>query len=180
MDNLLDYLIEQAKAWVRSQQSLHRHLGDLLSGTELSALAPFFRTSTLAKVRIREIETIENPDFYAALRLEIQRELIDFEQMKGITFCDTILLVKTNSATRADTSLLFHECVHVVQYHLLGIDDFIEQYITGWAENGYQYEAIPLERDAYQLQGRFDQNPLAPFSVEREQSQRLSQRRGTP
>jgi len=36
--------------------------------------------------------------------------------------------------------------------------------------------AIPLERDAYQLQDRFDQNPSATFSVDDEQSERLRQR----
>ena len=136
-------MIQEAKAWVRSQQSLHQHLGSVLSASELVALDPFFQTSALVTVRIREIETIENPDFYADLPREIRRGPINFTQMKGITFCDTILLAKANRATRADTSLLFHECVHVVQYRLLGIDHFVEQYITGWAENGFQYEAIP-------------------------------------
>ncbi len=47
------------------------------------------------------------------------------------------------------------------------------RYIRGWAENGYDYNAIPLERDAYQLQERYERNPDQPFSVSEEVAQRL-------
>jgi hypothetical protein len=29
--------------------------------------------------------------------------------------------------------------VHVVQYDLLGVDEFMDQYVTGWAQNGFDY-----------------------------------------
>jgi hypothetical protein len=58
--------------------------------------------------------------------------------------------------------------VHVVQYRILGVAAFVRRYVLGWANNGRRYEAIPLERDAYELQARFESNPGRPFSVERE------------
>ena len=53
------------------------------------------------------------------------------------------------------------------------IADFVTRYIRGWAENGYDYHAIPLERDAYRLQERYERNPEQSFSVSEEVARRL-------
>ena len=70
-------------------------------------------------------------------------------------------------------ALIFHECVHVAQYQILGVGEFIRRYVEGWAANGYEYASIPLEVDAYALQGRFETSPNAPFSVESDVAHRL-------
>ena len=91
--------------------------------------------------------------------------LIDFTQMAGITFVDCILISKKFTYDqRFWTSLLFHEMVHVVQYRLLGARQFMERYVIGWAQNGFEYERIPLERQAYNLQKEFGQGK-EPFAV---------------
>jgi hypothetical protein len=56
--------------------------------------------------------------------------------------------------------------VHVVQYGWLGVAEFTSQYVEGWAQNEFSYAAIPLEREAYELQERFDSAPQDTFSVE--------------
>lgn len=63
-------------------------------------------------------------------------------------------------------SLLFHELVHVVQYSLLGLDSFVEQYVLGWVQSGGTYEHIPLERLAFDLEGRYTSQAHVFFSVE--------------
>ena len=50
---------------------------------------------------------------------------------------------------------------------------FVQQYIQGWAQNGFQYGAIPLERDAYELQQRYELQPEQAFSVREEVRRRL-------
>ena len=94
--------------------------------------------------------------------------------MAGITFIDTILLsVSHLEGGKPSLGLLFHELVHVIQYRLLGVETFIDLYVRGWAENGMDYYAIPLERDAYELQNRYETDPTRPFSVASEVARRL-------
>jgi hypothetical protein len=54
--------------------------------------------------------------------------------------------------------------VHVTQYRLLGAKRFAELYVIGWAQNGFEYGRIPLERQAYDLQKKFDEGK-GPFAV---------------
>lgn len=64
-----------------------------------------------------------------------------------------------------DSSLPFHELVHVVQYRLLrGISPFAVQYVHGFLAIG-SYDEIPLEQCVYQLEAQFVTGG-APFSVE--------------
>ena len=82
--------------------------------------------------------------------------------MAAITFVDTVV-----SHGPYDDRLLFHELVHVVQYEKLGLAEFAAKYVKGFL-NGSSYEAIPLERNAYELDGRFAAAPAVPFSAEAE------------
>ena len=69
--------------------------------------------------------------------------------------------------------LVFHELVHAVQYDILGLDKFVEHFINGWVNQGFNYAAIPLEMDAYELQNRYESNPDEAFDVQEEVAQRL-------
>ena len=60
-----------------------------------------------------------------------------------------------------------HELVHVVQYEKLGLEGFAAKYVQGFLRGG-TYEAIRLERNAYELDARFDTAPTKPFSVSHE------------
>jgi hypothetical protein len=68
---------------------------------------------------------------------------------------------------------MFHELIHVVQYDILGLDKFVELFITGWVNQGFNYAAIPLEMDAYELQYQYASAPDLSFDVQDEVSQRL-------
>ena len=94
--------------------------------------------------------------------------------MAGITFVDTIVAVKPWMWTSDRVSLLFHECVHVCQYRILGIDRFFEEYVKGWAQNGFDYYSIPMEKDAYELEHLFSASSQGSFSVETEVENRCS------
>jgi hypothetical protein len=134
---------------------------------EWTSLAPFYTANTLEAVVLCDVPLIENPPFYRALSASGQPIPLDFSQMTGITFIDTIVIAKQRlqPGWPAWLSLLFHECVHVCQYRLLGLEAFIDRYVRGWAQNGFSYPVIPLEVQAYQLQGAFDRSGQI-FSVE--------------
>ncbi len=166
MDASLGYLIEEGEAWVREQRKRHRSRSRALHPRTQAALAPFFGTEVLRQTRFRSVPVIENPGFFDALIAAGQPVPMDFAGAQGITFDDTLLLSTRGGVGHGPPSgLLFHELVHVVQYQLLGVAGFIRRYVTGWAAEGFVYEAIPLERDAFDLQHRFEQAPQAPFCV---------------
>jgi hypothetical protein len=78
--------------------------------------------------------------------------------MAGITFADVVLISTRHQVPgESVSSLVFHELIHVAQYAVLGIDEFIRRYVVGWASAGFDYYQIPLEQDAYFLQRQFDQ-----------------------
>ncbi len=174
MDPQLAYLVEKGEGWVREQRERHRPAARRLHPHTQSALVPFFGADVLRDARFRSVPVIENPDFYDALIAAGRPVPMDFSTARGITFDDTVLLsARDGIAQGAPSGLLFHELVHVVQYRLLGIGGFIHSYVTGWAAAGFVYEAIPLEREAFDLQQRFERDPQRHFCVRTLVSRRL-------
>ncbi len=165
-DQLLAYLIENAEAWVREQREIHRPTGRELTSEERNALGDYFEEDILGSARVATVPNIANPEFYQELMHLGFPMPLDFRQMSGITFDDTILLSQAKPAPAGEhMALLFHELVHVVQYSILGINEFIERYIVGWADNEFMYDQIPLEKQAYDLQARYRAALAAPFAV---------------
>ena len=169
---LTAYLISNGAGWVKAQRERFRSLGAPVAAADRSALVPYFDPGLLDLVRVASVPMIENPAFYRELEQAGYGIPLDFRQMAGITFNDTVLVARSlNLGGEPWASLLFHELVHVVQYRTLGVDEFIARYVLGWAANGFDYSAIPLEQDAYDLQRRFEAGES--FSVELEVSRRL-------
>jgi uncharacterized protein YjaZ len=163
-EDLVGFLIENGCRWVESQRDLHRSSARALSESERTELARFFEPETLNRARVK-----------VALPDEAKTDLLlTFNRMAGITFENTILISKSQMPFRTQLlPLLFHELVHVVQYEVLGLHAFMERYVRGWAENGFIYHAIPLERDAYELQEQYEVDPRMGFSVTAEVRRRL-------
>jgi hypothetical protein len=171
---LMEQLIDHGRHWVLEQRNRFRDRGHELQEGALSTLAKFIDYHLLKQVRIVHVPAIENPGFLEQYRSLFEQKaipLLDFSVMSGITFMDTILLV--NRFLDNLEGLLFHELVHVVQYDILGVDKFVELFLTGWVNQGFNYAAIPLEMDAYELQYRYESNPALPFSVSEEVNDRL-------
>jgi hypothetical protein len=166
---LVRYFVSEGPKWVREQRAEHRPAGRSLFEHEKLALHPFFQEHILEKARITNVPVIPNPEFYAPLQAQGIPMPLDFSQTSGITFDDTILLSELHPVPPSEhLPLLFHELVHVVQFELAGIDDFVERYVMGWAQNGFAYESIPLEAQAYALDARFASQPHLAFSVNAE------------
>ena len=174
---LVTYFIENGRPWVVAQRELHRPNGRTLTTQESAALLPYFNAATLNSVVIREVPLIENPGFYAELAARDTRPPLDFSQMHGITFVDTIVVTRQrmDSNNTPWLSLLFHECVHVCQYRALGVASFVKYYVEGWAQHGFNYFAIPLEVQAYQLQHSYD-STMQPFPAEQIVNQSLGRK----
>jgi hypothetical protein len=172
-DQMLDYFVVEGEKWILEQRRLHHPTAKLLHSNQRDAFDPFFGTTILDSVRFATVEQIPNPGFYNNLQAIGQPIPMDFRQMHGITFVDTVLLSRRFQSSWSP-GLYFHELVHVVQYSILGSAPFMQRYVRGWAENGYQYGSIPLEKDAYELQTRYERSPSQVFSVQDVVAQRLA------
>ena len=175
MNQLLALLITQGQKWIKEQRRAYRLRGRKLPESTIAQFSPFFEESLLQQVRLVRVPALENPKFLEAYRATFEDKglpLLDFTSFAGITYIDTILLVDEFFGADFDATL-FHELVHAVQYELLGPEKFVELYLLGWVNQGFNYAAIPLEMDTYELQNRFEAEPSLPFSVKDEVSCRL-------
>jgi hypothetical protein len=162
-DAQIEWVIQQVATYIERQRQTYRRTAVPLDQKQKTAMQSFFPPSILESARVVVLagERVGNPPFYAELiRMGFEAgSLPDFSLMAAITFVDTVVSHEpfTNRA-------LFHELVHVVQYEKLGLMEFAAKYVRGFL-NGGSYEAIPLERNAYELDGRFAAEPTKAFSA---------------
>lgn len=168
-------LAGRAAAWVAGQRARHRPRASPLTPAARERLGPWFRPDTLVLARVRTVPRLDPGPVIGALERVGFRPPLEWDRIWGITFVDTIVLMDRVPAEELDT-LLFHECVHVAQYRLLGARRFLDEYLRGWVEAGRRYRDIPLEADAYALALKFATAPDAPFAVEPEVAARLHAR----
>jgi hypothetical protein len=136
-------VINRIEGWIdetnREYQS-QRHSCSTLE----AAFSGFYPTQFLRDSYFVVVEHIPKPNF-PELR---QMGLGDFIDMpvNGITYKNTYYVSKKQANS---LRLHFHELVHVVQWSLLGAEDFISRYINELQK--YGYESAPLEQMAYFL-----------------------------
>lgn len=166
LQTLAEFLVTKACAWVEDQKDRYRKTARCLTKKEKAGLRDFFSPEILEKAGIKLIPRIENPGFYSTLEQAGIGVPFDMRGAAGITCVDMVVIAEKYLFSGSPSlSLLFHELVHVTQYHVFGVKEFMRRYIHGWAENGFDYYSIPLESQAYQLQARFQSNPRLPFPV---------------
>lgn len=120
-----------------------------LSADEIGSLDEYFKPIDLGRVRVVVADPlpITEPPFSNVLR-SLGFDFPSVALTAAITFDDVVA-----SRERMSSSILFHELVHVVQYRLLGVSGFAEQYVRGFLESG-SYHKIPLEVCAFTLERR--------------------------
>jgi hypothetical protein len=171
-DELLTWASDETRAWIEEQRTIHRPAGGQLPPVAKDAVRGFFTPAVLDSARVAVLAVIPNPPFLEQARAAGLPVEIDFSIMEGLTLLDTILISQTVPPTDP-LGLMFHELVHVVQYEILGVEEFSRQYVRGLAEGDFDYYRIPLEVMAYDLGQRFMHDPGATFSVLEEVRQRL-------
>jgi len=146
--------------YIRAQRTHYYPRAAPLSFTEI--WSRFFSSVDLERIRIIQPgqERVPNPPFYVELGQLGFTGLPNFTTMGAITFDDVVVFHEPLTP-----QLIFHEMVHIVQYRLLGVDDFARLYVRGYLNGGYQ--GTPLEVCAYELDGRFIMGSVG-FDVEAE------------
>lgn len=165
-DSQIAWITKEVLSYIEKQRQTYRPSAVPLDRNERAAMQLFFPLSCLGSTRVVVLSDhrVTNPPFYGELvKMGFDSiSLPGFKRMTAITFVDTVV-----SHAPFTERLLFHELVHVVQYEKLGLPEFAAKYVRGFLSGG-SYEAIPLERNAYELDARFAAAPLKPFSVETE------------
>ncbi len=156
-------ILVQAREWIKNQRDVYWPRAHPLPDNLKLVLRPFFQDTDALDVARYVVDAIPNPPFRAKAAAVLGVD-IDFSQMTGITFQDTIVIADAALDPAAFTVLAFHELVHVVQYKVLGVDGFVTRYVGGLVGGG-DYFAIPLELVAYTAQARFMVMPAEHFSV---------------
>ena len=165
-DKQIDQLAGFVSAYIAEQRAAFGKNAQPISPEHSLQMKAFFPADVLSAVRVVRGRAPE-PGFYTLARMMGIRNVPSFSEMAGITFEDIVVHVEPLSL-----QLLFHELVHAVQYKHLGLRGFSSRYVRGFLSGG-SYEEIPLEKQAYELEGRFAANPAATFSVEDDVKQRI-------
>ena len=167
---MIGQLVSMVEDYISSSQKKYAPQAVPLTEDQRTAMQPFFPAEILDNVRLCVLRgsRVPNPSMYSMAKMMGIRNLPDFAGMAAITFVDVVV-----SHVEFSNDLLFHELVHTVQYAQLGLKEFARRYVQGFIDGG-SYEEIPLEKNAYDLEGRFSADPQQVFPVA-EEVQRWSQ-----
>jgi len=165
-------LMDWAEGWLLNLRQEYRAVARLLNEQELSSLRGYFSAELLAKVRVACVERIPNPSFFANLPQLGLPVPWDFSSDTGLSVVDVVMLSQPLVPEERQREALFHQCVHVQQFQTLGVSRMIKRYVDGLFENGFNFRALPMERQAESLRSRFLEES-AMFSVEQEVEQAL-------
>jgi hypothetical protein len=135
-----------------------------LTAEQKGTMQPFFPADVLEQARLLVLngERVQDPSFYTMARMMGFKNLPSFSEVAAVTFVDVIV-----SHEPFTNALLFHELVHAVQYSEMGSKEFSEKYVHGFLRGG-GYDGIPLEKNAYELEARYQANPAQVFPVAEE------------
>ena len=159
----VEWVVPQVVQYIGHQRQTYRAGAAPLSLSQRKAMLPFFPEPVLDLTRLVILagKRVNHPPFYGELmKMGFEATCLpNFSLMAAITFVDTVV-----SHEPFTDRLLFHELVHVVQYEKLGVVEFAAKYVTGFLSGG-SYDGIPLELNAYELDGRFAAAQPKAFSV---------------
>ena len=161
---MVSQLVSMVESYISESRAKFAAQAVPLTAGQRQTVQPFFPAEILDRVRLCVLRgtRVPNPSMYSMAKLMGIRNLPDFSDMAAITYVDVVV-----SHEEFSDDLLFHELVHVVQYEQLGLKEFAARYVNGFIQGG-SYEEIPLEKNAYALEGCFSANPGQVFSVDDE------------
>jgi hypothetical protein len=131
------------RAWIQYEKNAKP-----VASMHFVRLPMYFDHSLLETAKFIAIDRLPMPPLSA---MWLSRFAI-FEQgnFDGITYLDRYFIKQT---VVAEEAIHFHELIHVIQWRLLGPEDFLAAYANGVDEFGY--ENSPLEKMAYDAEAAF-------------------------
>jgi hypothetical protein len=161
----IEEMVAEVSAYMRQERDLYLRHSEPLTIQLKNAIHGFFPQELLEGLKTITLTggaRIPPPPFYAEAKKLSAGRFPDFVHMRSITYIDVIVF-----HDEIDVRALFHGVVHATQMAVLGFDRYMELYVRGFVKN-LSWLAIPLEDQAYKLDGRFAVDSTLIFSVEEE------------
>jgi hypothetical protein len=135
-------------AWIQKTLEFYEENAKPVTSMHFLRLPLYFDHGLLETAKFIALDRLPMPSLSA---MGLSRFAV-FEQsnFNGITFLDRYFIKQTMVTEEA---IHFHELIHVIQWRLLGPEDFLAAYANGLDEFGY--ENSPLEKMAYDAEAAF-------------------------
>jgi hypothetical protein len=134
--------------WLRTTLMAHAGIARTVASCAFPRLPLYFTADTLASAKVVLVDQLPVPPLAAwGLTRFAEFERRNFD---GIAYLDTFFLKQSQSRNEA---IHFHELIHVVQWRILGPEDFLWSYADSWERFGYRQS--PLEEMAYDAELAF-------------------------
>ena len=146
-------------AWIDDTLASYKGVAESVDSLEFKRLPKYFSSELLGSAKVVLVDRVPVPPL-SSLGLS-QFTAFENSEYDGITYKDTFFVKRTRAQSE---SLHFHELVHVIQWGILGPEQFLAFYADGLAKYGYRHS--PLEVMAYDAQAAFDDESQNAFSVE--------------
>lgn len=153
---------ERVGRYIREQQAHFGPIGNPLKDDQRLAVSPFFPSELLKQVRIVKVDPHRVPDdpLLAEGKALGANNGVELAHPSCQTFYD-VVVYHGELTQRA----LFHALVHVMQFDVLGLEQYAELFVRGFART-HSTLKVPLEAHAFALEAGFAEGPAKPFSVE--------------
>jgi hypothetical protein len=153
---------ERVGRYIREQQVHFRPMGTPLSDPQRRGVALFFSSELLSQVRIVKVDPQRAPDdpLLGEAKALGANNALELVHPSSQSFCDVVVF-HGELSERA----LFHALIHIVQFDVLGLEQYSELLVRGFAQTR-SASKIPLEAHAFALEAGFAEGPAKPFSVE--------------
>jgi hypothetical protein len=151
--------------WIDSTLRAHAENARTVAARGFSRLPLYFSANTLTSAKVVAVDQLPIPP----LSSWGLTRFADFERgtFDGITYLDTFFLKR--GALRNE-AIHFHELIHVIQWRILGPENFLRLYADGLERFGYRES--PLEIMAHDAEAAFTANDV--FDAEKMVAQKLS------
>ena len=136
------------RAWIQKTLEFYEKNAKPIASMHFVRLPLYFDHSLLDTAKFIAIDRLPMPPLSA---MGLSR-FTAFEQgnLHGVTYLDRYFIKRT---VVTEEAIHFHELIHVIQWRLLGPEDFLAAYANGLDEFGY--ENSPLEKMAYDAEAAF-------------------------
>lgn len=151
--------------WLHATLVAHAGMARTVASCAFPRLPHYFAAGTLASAKVVYVDQLPIPPLTSwGLTRFAEFEGRNFD---GIAYLGTFFLKQPQSGNEA---IHFHELIHIVQWRILGPEDFLRSYADSWERFGYRQS--PLEEMAYDAELAFTASKDA-FDAERMVAEKL-------
>jgi hypothetical protein len=151
--------------WLRTTLTSHAGAARTVASRAFPRLPLYFTADTLTSAKVVLVDELPIPPLTSwGLTGFAEFEGRNFD---GIAYLDTFFLKPSQSENEA---IYFHELIHVVQWRILGPENFLRSYADSWERFGYRQS--PLEEMAYDAELAFTTSKGA-FDAEKMVAEKL-------